>query len=366
MAVLNINSPEDWFEHASERRTAFMEKHCLSSMEGVTSDAAPRRFYRVKNESDKTCILIESPPDHHPQSIAGHKLKDFIRLSIELREIGLSAPEVYEEDLEKGYLLVEDFGDQKFNQVINNRPEKERELYRLAVQALVQLRDQGGALAQSCRPFYGGYLHKAHRQFIDWFVPFCIGRPIADKEIEGFLKAWEKVEDALQPAPLGPMYVDYHIENLMYLPEREGVKQCGLLDFSMMYNGVPAYDIAHLTMDARRTISKELREELVDIYVSGLSESDNQLYKKYISVMGMHFHVKVAGQIIRWIYEGKTGYMVHLPRVTGYIKEALPKPEFAPLKEFMDRNGIDMNKDLPLASAKEIAPLIREDAFLKS
>jgi|MDSW01.1.fsa_nt_gb N-acetylmuramate 1-kinase len=366
MPVFNRTSPEDWFECAPERRTAFMEKYSLSFVETVTSDAAPRRFYRVKKGGANSFILIESPPDNHPQSIAGHKLKDFIRTSAELRNIGLSAPEVYAEDLENGYLLVEDFGDQKFNRVINNYPEKEQELYTLAVQALVQLRDQGGALAQSCPPFYGGYLHKAHRQFIDWFVPFCIGRPVTDKEIEEFLKAWEKVEDALQPAPLGPMYVDYHIENLMYLPEREGVRQCGLLDFSMMYNGVPAYDIAHLTMDARRSISNDLREELIDIYTFGLSNPDKSLYRKYISVMGMHFHLKVAGQIIRWVYEGKTGYMVHLPRVLGYINGALVQGEFKPLKNFLDQHEIDILASLPVAERGNLAPLIRDDAFLKS
>lgn len=362
------NSSENWLKYAAKRRKVFLEQHGFTDdhLEIVTSDAAPRRFYRIRKKDGKCYILIESPPDDHPQSIAGHKLKDFIRISTELRKIGLSAPEVYEEDIENGYLLVEDFGDLKFNKVIGANPDKEHEIYMLAVQALVHLRNNGTTLAQSCPPFYGGYLHKAHRQFIDWFVPFCIGRPVTDKEIEGFLKAWEKVEDALPSAPLGPMYVDYHIENLMYLPEREGVKQCGLLDFSMMYNGVPAYDIAHLTMDARRTITDDLREKLIHCYVLDLSTDDKLLYKRYISVMGMHFHLKVVGQIIRWVYEGKTGYLLHLPRVLGYINEALDREEFKPLKHFMNQCGIDVKASLPPASMDIIAPLIRDDAFLKS
>jgi N-acetylmuramate 1-kinase len=363
------NSSENWFKYAEERRKVFLEQHGFTDdhLKKVTSDAAPRRFYRIRKKDGKCYILIESPPDDHPQSIAGHKLKDFIRISTELRKIGLSAPEVYAEDLENGYLLVEDFGDLKFNKVIDEDPDRESEIYTLAVQALVQLRDHpGSALAQSCPPFYGGYLHKAHRQFIDWFVPYNIGKSVTDEQIDGFLHAWNEIEDALPKAPLGPMYVDYHIENLMYLPEREGVKQCGLLDFSMMYNGVPAYDIAHLTMDARRTIPHDLREQLIQSYVLDLSPYDKQLYKKYISVMGMHFHLKVAGQIIRWVCEGKTGYLVHLPRVLGYINEALDREEFKPLKHFMNQCGIDVNASLLPARTDIIAPLIRDDAFLKS
>lgn len=368
MSLFNSKADDkDWFALAETRRAAFLQHIGFNDIEAlkITSDAAPRNFFRLEKEG-KRFILMESPPDDHHQSIAGHRLDDFIRVAEGLRSVGLSAPKVFEQDLKNGYLLVEDFGDLKYNKVIDEHPEKERLLYEYAVDALIVLRDNGFELSKSCPDFFGGYLHSAHRQFVDWFVPYFQGEQVSDECISDFLQMWKDIELLMLNPPLGAMYVDYHIENLIYLPDREGVASCGLLDFAMMYHGVPAYDIAHLTMDARRSISIELKKHLINRYVSGLKKDDKDMILNCISIMGMHFHLKVAGQIIRWVYEGKGTYFIHLPRVVNYIRTALEEPCFAPLMSFLNKYEVDLNMELPPANREQIAELIRDDAFLKS
>jgi aminoglycoside/choline kinase family phosphotransferase len=151
----------------------------------------------------------------------------------------------------------------------------------------------------------------------------------------------------------------------MVLPEREGAAACGLLDFAMMYHGCPAYDIAHLTMDMRRSISPQLKELCIKTYLSTLNKEDKQLYKQWITVMGAHFHLKVCGQIVRWVYEGKETYLIHLPRVISYIEEALAQPPLHPLKLFLNENQIDITKYKDRVTKEHIGSLTRNDAFLK-
>ena len=52
---------------------------------------------------------------------------------------------------------------------------------------------------------------------------------------------------------------DYHVDNLMLLPDRSGVQGCGLLDFQDAVCGPPSYDLVSLLEDARRDVPAELR-----------------------------------------------------------------------------------------------------------
>ena len=50
---------------------------------------------------------------------------------------------------------------------------------------------------------------------------------------------------------------DYHVDNLMVLAERDGVRRCGLLDFQDAVVGPASYDLVSLLQDSRRNISDE-------------------------------------------------------------------------------------------------------------
>ena len=60
---------------------------------------------------------------------------------------------------------------------------------------------------------------------------------------------------------------DYHAENLIWLPKRNKNKRVGLLDYQDALAGHPAYDLASLLKDARRDVSFELRDELIDYFL---------------------------------------------------------------------------------------------------
>ena len=65
-----------------------------------------------------------------------------------LRDLGLSAPEIYAEDRQCGFLLIEDFGDDIYTRLLA-RGADENALYALAIDTLVALHR---AVAERGRP----------------------------------------------------------------------------------------------------------------------------------------------------------------------------------------------------------------------
>ncbi len=92
--------------------------------------------------------------------------------------------------------------------------------------------------------------------FVEW-LPRA-----ADVRIDDAARArWEKVRDSLIVKALGLPRAftirDYHAENLLWLPEREGLRRVGLLDFQDAVRGWRAWDFAMLLHDARRDVSRD-------------------------------------------------------------------------------------------------------------
>ena len=99
----------------------------------LAGDASNRRYERLTGSGGETVVLMDAPPDK------GEDVRPFIRIAEYLRAQGLSAPEILAKDVEHGFLLLEDLGDDLYARVIEREPALERELYEAATDALVTL-----------------------------------------------------------------------------------------------------------------------------------------------------------------------------------------------------------------------------------
>ena len=148
-----------------------------------------------------------------------------------LRDLGLSAPEICAEDRERGFLLIEDFGDDTYTRLLD-RGADEAALYALAIDTLVALQRAVGARGRPALPPYDeARLLAEAALLVDWYAPAVLGAPLPTAAREEYLALL-----ASDPAAGGasrPTLVlrDYHVDNLMLLPGPSGVRGCGLLDF---------------------------------------------------------------------------------------------------------------------------------------
>jgi hypothetical protein len=135
---------------------------------------------------------------------------------------------------------------------------------------------------------------------------------------------------------------DYHAQNLLWLPERDGVARVGLIDFQDAVAGSPAYDLISLTEDARRTVSPELAEIATAHYLAVMKAQgtplDETRFRHEMAVMAAQRNAKIVGIFARLTKrDGRPRYLAFLPRVWSYLERDLAHPALADLRAWYDR-----------------------------
>jgi aminoglycoside/choline kinase family phosphotransferase len=97
----------------------------------LAGDASFRRYFRIHRGAE-TAVLMDAPPPHEDP-------RPFIAAAQWLAAAGLSAPAILGLDLERGLLLIDDFGDARLREALDEAPEREAELYTAATDLLVHL-----------------------------------------------------------------------------------------------------------------------------------------------------------------------------------------------------------------------------------
>lgn len=283
----------------------------------LAGDASNRRYERLIDPTDgRTAVLMDAPPEKSDD------VEPFVRVAEYLRSVGLSAPEIYAEDTQYGFLLLEDLGDDLFARVLKKDPDKERELYRAATDVLLHLHQAPSLSLPSYDPSLMTELASLA------FTKYSAG--ILGACDEDALSRFEhRFADILHRETSGAKVVilrDYHAENLLWLPQREGVKRVGLLDFQLAMLGHPAYDLVSLLQDARRDVSAGIEMQMINHYISASGMDDHDFRTAY-SVLGAQRNLRILGVFARLATEyGKPHYVDMIPAVWAHLMRDLDHP----------------------------------------
>lgn len=233
----------------------FLARHGWEGAEiqPLAGDASFRRYFRIL-AGERRAVLMDAPPPHEDP-------RPFVAIANWLEGVGLTAPRVLAADLDHGLLLLDDLGDSRMRESLDDDPAAERDLYETAVDVLVHLHDHP---PMADLPPHGLAEWLAELQlFPDWYVPAVGLDPV---DIEAWNTAWRKVLAPVAEDGLGPVTVlrDYHAENVMLIDGRGGIEGFGLLDFQDALAGHPAYDLVSVLEDARRDVPPALERDMID------------------------------------------------------------------------------------------------------
>jgi len=291
----------------------------------LAGDASFRRYFRVVS-GDRSAVLMDAPPPHEDP-------RPFIAVAEWLVSRGLSAPDILARDLDKGLLLLADFGNARLRETLDSEPQRERELYEMATDVLVEI--------HAHPPMDGLPRHGLEEWltelelFTDWYCP-AVG---AEVDVEGYRKAWTEVLKPVGGDGLGPVTVlrDYHAENIMLVAGRQGVAHFGLLDFQDALAGHPAYDLASVLEDARRDVPEEIERAMIDRYIAA-TEQGETLERAYWALAAQR-NTRILGVFTRlWKRDNKPGYRRFQPRMWGLLERDLARPELGPVREWFGSN----------------------------
>jgi len=308
----------------------------------LAGDASFRKYYRLERGGERAVLMDAPPPEED--------VRPFIAVGTALREYGLSAPEILAADIHHGFLLLEDFGDDTYTRLLA-RGANEAALYALAVDTLIALhRRAGDAASVPVPPYDEERLLAEAALLVDWYVPEMLGQPLPADMRQAYLAAWRKIlPQAALPQPTLVLR-DFHIDNLMLLPGRTGVRACGLLDFQDALRGPASYDLASLLEDARREVPPALRRAMTERYVAAFPDLDRAAFARSTAILAAQRNCKIVGIFTRLCRrDGKPQYLSHIPRVWRLLDEDLRDPALAPVARWLDCN-------LPRHARRQPAP----------
>lgn len=327
----------------------------------LAGDASTRRYFRIARQNGERAVLMDAPPGAEaaacpPEAgdserralgynavarLAGPNVAAFAALSEHLLSLGLSAPRVLAADIAHGLLLLEDLGDAIYTRAIAEGG-PETEMYEAAIAALARLH-----AAPAPRALPGHRLLDYDRVaalaeaglFLDWYMEKRAGVRVSDEARADWDAAWTAALDAARPRRPVLVLRDFHADNLLWLPEREGAARAGLIDFQDALAGHPAYDFVSLTEDARRDVAPALAARLKDLYLD-LTGADRADFDLGCAVWAGQRNAKILGIFVRLSErDGKRRYLDYLPRVERLFVNDLSHPALEGVRDWIGRHA---------------------------
>lgn len=295
----------------------------------LAGDASFRKYERL-NRNGEPAVLMDAPP---PQE----DVRPFLRIARHLESLGYSAPQILAEDVEHGFLLLEDLGDDLLARLLKQGGD-ERLLYEATVDFLLDLHRHPAPA--DLAPYDEDRLIDEAQLFTDWYLPALTGRATPDniRQAFRFLFGILAPEVGMDNTPDRRILVlrDFHAENLIWLPQRTGPARLGLLDFQDAVAGHPAYDLVSLLEDARRDVDPDLAEAMLQRYIAG-SGVDDAVFRRAYAILGAQRNIRIIGIFTRlWKRDGKPHYQAFMPRMWGLLERDLAHPALADLRGWID------------------------------
>jgi N-acetylmuramate 1-kinase len=298
----------------------------------LAADASFRSYYRIRS-GRRRAVVMDAPPAK--EDVAG-----FAAVARLLCGLGFSAPKILAADYTRGFLLLEDLGDETYNRLLAGGAD-EHELYVLAVDTLATMQQEVAAGDPPKLPPYDERLLLGEAALlVDWYLPAVRGAPLDGRWRAEYLELWGEV---LTPAiaMFKPTLVlrDFHIDNLLYLRKRAGVRRCGLLDFQDAVYGPPGYDLVSLLADARRDVSEALARAMTERYLAAFPQFDRPAFLRAAAILAVQRNCKILGIFTRlWRRDGKPGYLRHVPRLWRLVERDLGDAALRPIRHWLDRH----------------------------
>ena len=298
------------------------------TLEPASADASFRRYFRVTG-GGRSWVVMDAPPERED-------CRPFVRVAGLLRAAGVNAPRVEAQDIERGFLLLSDFGNTPYLAALN--ADNADRLIGDAIESLIrwQLASREGVLP----PYDEARLRQESDLFAEWYVARHLGVTLSSAQRAALSGVLATIIARALAQPAVYVHRDYMPRNLMVTEPNPGV-----LDFQDAVYGPISYDMVSLTRDAFVSWEEERVIDWAARYWekakrAGLPVSpDFGAFYRDFEWMGLQRHLKVLGIFARIRYrDGKAGYLQDTPRFVTYARAVAERyRELAPFARLLDQ-----------------------------
>jgi hypothetical protein len=279
----------------------------------IAGDGSKRIFWRIGDAgSDLSYIAMENAPT---DDFSKRENAAYLNIGRHLRNKGLPLPEIHRFDLDKGWFIMEDFGDIS----LQSACEREREripLYAPILEILFQLQTRGsegfntGWTCQTetydrqvMRRYEVDYFKGA---FLETYLGFRKGWPGLERSFEHLIDEASKAENCFF------LHRDFQSRNIMITG-----KKIGILDWQGGRLGPLAYDLASLLIDPYTRLPVPEKESLYNRYLRLLGQKQPHrvaVFEKSFPYLAIQRNLQILGAFsFLSRVRGKTYFEEYIP-----------------------------------------------------
>ncbi len=299
------------------------------SISTASSDASFRSYFRIKTLED-SFIVMDAPPQNE-------SIESFLKIGKMLNSIEVNVPHIYQEDRALGFILMQDFGNNTYLDVLND--DNQQRLYDDSIKSLIHM--QKFVKKDFCPSYTNKILFDEMVLFIEWYLRKYKKIELSNKEYEELITWIEEVSKKVSSQEKFFVHRDYHSRNLMI---QKSINP-GILDFQDALVGPITYDLVSLLKDAYIEWDEEIVIDHAVRYWEK-AKSNNLItnlefstFYKDFECMGIQRHLKILGIFARLsIRDKKNQYLENIPLIEKYLMDATERyRDFHKIRNFLDK-----------------------------
>ena len=270
-------------------------KFNLDDLYQIESGASYKKIYRFKNKNIGK-VVVNFSYNHNDYL-------SFLEVNNFLSNINISVPKIFYSDHDKSIIIMEDFGDIRYDKLINSIDPKE--ILIDAVNSLIEIQNRQKPIINNIIKQYDFSSFKTEiAEFVDFYLP---KNNISDDMAEEFFDIWSNEFKNLNFKWDSFVHKDFELSNLIYLPKRNNHLKCGIIDFQNAFIGFSGWDVFSLLENPRIYFDDKYNDELLEYF---FNKTDQNIPIR--EFLNQYYFLNTARQtriIGRWInLDNKNNY----------------------------------------------------------
>ena len=307
----------------------------MKNLREIKGDASFRRFYRKRNKNF-TSIVVFSKKEKFKNLLVYDSVNKI------LNENEILAPKLYQENYNKNYIEIQDFGNETIFNKLKKKKTNKFNYFKKIINLLNKIQSIKNRKIKNFKnknyflPKYDARtLIKEANLFCDWYVKKNLSKSTEDKFSKQFKKVIKKLTSNLMLKDNFFVHRDFHVSNLMLIND-----QIGLIDSQDALIGNRAYDLASLIDDVRFKTSKSFKKKIFNFYVKKQKKLDIKKFKNDFEILSILRNLKIIGIFTRLaIRDGKKNYLKLIPYTWKLISLRINENKvFHDLKKLLNQN----------------------------
>ncbi len=293
----------------------------------ASEDASFRSYYRLI-ENEKTFIVMDS-------SLQKESLLPFIDMTERLAKAGVRVPKIYAQNMQEGFLLLEDLGNRHLLQVLSK--DNYQEYYAKAIDEIIKMQE---ANTENLPLYDTEFLNFEMGLMQEWYLEKYLEKSLDVNEKQIISDMIVDVVEVVLSQPQGVfVHRDFHSRNIMITP----LDEVAVIDYQDARVGAITYDLVSLLRDCYIAFDSKEIEKLALVFKDkkGL-DVDDAAFIRWFDFMGLQRHIKILGIFARLhLRDGKDAYLEDIPQTLKYMKEVSAKyEEMKPLLQLFEKLGV--------------------------